>query len=60
MNNAYYSELDKIIMKSRHQRTMKKYLETSKTICKFVLFTCLFYGAFAMFWSLLCYVFPSW
>ena len=60
MNKAYYSYLDKIIMKSRRKRMMREYLETGKAVGKFLLVAVSVYGAFYFGWSMLCYVFPDW
>lgn len=59
-NKNYYSYLDGIIMSSRRRRIARRYLEVATDIIKFVFFCCLFYGIFAVVWSMLCYVFPEW
>lgn len=59
MNNAYYSNLDKIIMRSKRRRMARRYAETAFGIGKCLLGAVCVYGAFYFIWSMICYVFPE-
>ena len=60
MNYRYYSNLDKIILKSRRKRQMRRYAENAKEAVKFALGAAFVWGGFYFVWSLTSYVFPGW
>lgn len=59
MNNAYYSELDKIILRSKRRRMARKCFQNAKDVFKYLFCCTAIYGTFYFVWSLLCYVFPE-
>ena len=50
MNYRYYSNLDKIILRSRRKRMMRKYVEMAQEVGKFALSAAFFWGAFYFVW----------
>lgn len=60
MNKAYYSKLDKIIMRSRRRRMARRYAEQVVSVVTAITIAIIAYGTFYGVWSLLCYVFPDW
>lgn len=59
MNERYYSELDKIILRSKRKRTMKAYLNKAIEVGKFLTVAVTFYGMFYLVWMALCITFPT-
>lgn len=59
MNERYYSELDKIILRSKRKRMMKSYLEKATEVGKFLTLAVTFYGMFYLVWVTLCITFPT-
>lgn len=59
MKNTYYSNLDKIIMRSKRRKMALRYAEMAGVLSKYAIGFFAIYGAFYFFWSMLCYVFPE-
>ena len=50
MNYKYYSNLDKIILRSRRKRMIRKYVEIAQEVGKFALSAVLVWGSFYFVW----------
>lgn len=60
MNYRYYSNLDKIILRSRRKRMISKYVEMAQEVGKFALGAVFVCGSFYFVLSLTSYVFKGW
>lgn len=59
MNERYYSELDKIILRSKRRRMLRAWKEEAISAGKFLTVAVAFYGMFYVVWVTLCMTFPS-
>lgn len=58
-NERYYSELDKIILRSKRKRMLRAWKEEAISAGKFLTLAISFYGMFYMMWVTLCITFPT-
>ena len=59
MNERYYSELDKIILRSKRKRMMQEWKDNAINLGKFLTVAATFYGMLYLVWVTLCVTFPT-
>lgn len=60
MNERYYSELDKIVLRSRRRKQAQRIKEVATSVAKFLGCAALFYGTIFFTWCAICAIFPTW